>query len=137
MPLGFFIALLGLLAVTLDTVMGWVWLVLMMPFLIDTSVTLCLRVAAGHAPHVAHRDHAYQRLALRAGHPLPVTLGLLALQAVWQFPLAVTVSTRHYSHRLWYFYPPFQPCCWWCTLVARLRLPQRKLPTLNPLNLAW
>ena len=84
--------LLGLLAVTLDAVMGWVWLVLMMPFLIDTSVTLCLRVAAGHAPHVAHRDHAYQRLALRAGHPLPVTLGLLALQAVWQFPLAVTVS---------------------------------------------
>ena len=65
----------------------------MMPFLIDTSVTLCLRVAAGHAPHVAHRDHAYQRLALRAGNPLPVTLGLLALQAVWQFPLAVTVST--------------------------------------------
>ena len=93
-PLGFFIALLGLLAVTLDTVMGWVWLVLMMPFLIDTSVTLCLRVAAGHAPHVAHRDHAYQRLALRAGNPLPVTLGLLALQAVWQFPLAVTVSTE-------------------------------------------
>ena len=93
-PLGFFIALLGLLAVTLDTVMGWVWLVLMMPFLIDTSVTLFLHVAAGHAPHVAHRDHAYQRLALRAGNPLPVTLGLLALQAVWQFPLAVTVSTE-------------------------------------------
>ena len=32
---------------------------------------LSLRVAAGHAPHIAHRDHAYQRLALRAGHPLP------------------------------------------------------------------
>ena len=93
-PLGFFIALLGLLALTLDTVMGWVWLVLMMPFVIDTSVTLCLRVAAGHAPHIAHRDHAYQGLALRAGHPLPVTLGSLALQTVWQFPLAVTVSTE-------------------------------------------
>ena len=93
-PLGFFIALLGLLALTLDTVMGWVWLVLMMPFLIDTSVTLCLRIAAGHPPHVAHRDHAYQRLALRTGGPLPVTLGLLALQTVWQFPLAVTVSTE-------------------------------------------
>ena len=93
-PLGFLIAMVGLLALTLDTVMGWVWLVLMMPFVIDTSVTLCLRVAAGHAPQVAHRDHAYQRLALRAGSPLPVTLGLLALQTFWQFPLAVTISTE-------------------------------------------
>ena len=43
-------------------------------------------------PHVAHRDHAYQRLALRAGSPMPVTLGLLAMH-VWLFPLAVTAVT--------------------------------------------
>ena len=89
-PLGFFLAVLGVLAGSAATSLGVAWCILMMPFLIDTGVTLCWRVLSGDAPHVAHRDHAYQRLVLRIGSPLPVTLGLLAMQTAWQFPLAVT-----------------------------------------------
>ena len=89
-PLGFFLALLGLVAAATDPRVGAAWLILMMPFLIDASVTLCIRSLSGEAPHVAHRDHAYQRLTLLTGGPLTVTLGLLAMQVVWQFPLAVT-----------------------------------------------
>ena len=89
-PLGFFLALLGLLAAATDPRVGAAWLILMMPFLVDTGVTLCIRSLSGKAPHVAHRDHAYQRLTLLTGSPLAVTLGLLAMQVVWQFPLAVT-----------------------------------------------
>ena len=92
-PLGFLLAVLGLLSVNVDPSLGHVWLILMMPLLVDTGVTLLIRLATGHAPHVAHRDHAYQRLALRTGSPLPVTLGLLAMHVVWLFPLAVTVVT--------------------------------------------
>ena len=90
-PIGFFLANLGFLAFEQHSALGWAWCVLMMPFLMDTGCTLVLRVAAGHKPQEAHRDHAYQRLATLAGSPLPVTLGLLALQVGWQFPLAVTV----------------------------------------------
>jgi Fuc2NAc and GlcNAc transferase len=89
-PLGFFLAVLGVLAGSAATSLGIAWCILMMPFLIDTGFTLCWRVLSGDAPHVAHRDHAYQRLVLRTGSPLPVTLGLLAMQTAWQFPLAVT-----------------------------------------------
>ena len=92
-PLGFYLALLGLVALCIDHTLGWVWLVLMMPFLIDSGFTLCIRLLKGHAPHIAHRDHAYQRLTLRAGSSLPVILGLLAMQVAWQFPLAVTIVT--------------------------------------------
>jgi len=92
-PLGFYLALLGLVALCIDHSLGWVWLVLMMPFLIDSGCTLCIRLLKGHAPHIGHRDHAYQRLTLRAGSPLPIILGLLAMQVVWQFPLAVTIVT--------------------------------------------
>ena len=92
-PLGFYLALLGLVALYIDPAFGWVWLVLMMPFLIDSGFTLCIRLLKGHAPHIAHRDHAYQRLTLRAGSSLPVILGLLAMQVAWQFPLAVTIVT--------------------------------------------
>ena len=92
-PLGFFLAVLGMLAVNVHTSLGYVWLILMMPLLVDTGITLLIRVLTGHAPHVAHRDHAYQRLASRADSPMPVTLGLLAMHVVWLFPLAVTAVT--------------------------------------------
>ena len=89
-PLGFFLALLGLMAVATDPLVGVAWFILMMPFLIDTGMTLCIRILSGKPPHVAHRDHAYQRLALLAGGSLTVSLGLLAMQVIWLFPLAVT-----------------------------------------------
>ena len=89
-PLGFSLALLGLCAFKSASILACVWLILMMPFLIDTGLTLCIRTLRGQAPHVAHCDHAYQRLAIKMGGALPVTLGLLGLQVAWQFPLSVT-----------------------------------------------
>ena len=91
-PLGFYLTVLGILAGSADISLGAAWFILMMPFLIDTGVTLCSRLLSGDPPHRAHRDHAYQRLVLRIGSPLPVTLGLMALQTAWQFPLAVTAA---------------------------------------------
>ena len=90
-PLGFFLAVLGLLAFDQSMLLGWAWVVLMMPFFLDTGITLLIRLVLGKAPQVAHRDHAYQRLILRVGSPLPVTLGLLAMQVVWQYPLAILI----------------------------------------------
>ena len=88
-PLGFVLALMGLMAFLTDPSVGFAWLIFMMPFLVDTGLTLGIRVSAGRQPHVAHRDHAYQRLRVQMGSPLPITLGLLGMQVIWQFPLAV------------------------------------------------
>jgi Fuc2NAc and GlcNAc transferase len=96
-PLGFFLAVLGLLAFHQSMLLGWAWVVLMMPFFLDTGITLVIRLTLGQAPHVAHRDHAYQRLTLMLGSPLPVTLGLLAVQVVWQYPLALLIINDQYS----------------------------------------
>ena len=89
-PLGFVLALMGLMAFLTDPSVGLAWLILMMPFLVDTGFTLCIRVLSGEPPHIAHRDHAYQRLSVQLGSALPITLGLLGMQVIWQFPLAVT-----------------------------------------------
>jgi Fuc2NAc and GlcNAc transferase len=89
-PLGFVLALIGLMAFLTDLSVGLAWLILMMPFLVDSGFTLCIRVLLGEPPHIAHRDHAYQRLIGQVGSPLPITLGLLGMQVIWQFPLAVT-----------------------------------------------
>ena len=96
-PLGFFLAVLGLLAFHQSMLLGWAWVVLMMPFFLDTGITLVIRLTLGQAQHVAHRDHAYQRLTMMLGSPLPVTLGLLAVQVVWQYPLALLIINDQYS----------------------------------------
>lgn len=88
-PIGFLLGVLGLAAYRSDAALAAAWLILMMPFLVDATLTLMIRALAGHPPHIAHADHLYQRLARKTGSALPVNLGLLMLQAVWQFPLAM------------------------------------------------
>lgn len=44
------------------------WLILLAPFLFDTSLTLAVRVARGERWYEAHRQHLYQRL-VRCGWP--------------------------------------------------------------------
>ena len=75
---------------------GWVdggvhpllWLLLMSPFLVDTAITLCLRLWRRERITQAHNQHAYQRLARHFRSHRAVDLGLLALQLLWLWPLA-------------------------------------------------
>lgn len=49
------------------------WVILLAPFIFDTSVTLVLRVARGERWFEAHRQHLYQRLTRRGWSHLRVT----------------------------------------------------------------
>lgn len=100
-PLGFLLAVLGLWAGLVDVRLAGVWLILMMPFLVDATGTLLIRIMQGHAPHIAHSDHCYQRLARSTGSALTIDLGLLALHGLWQFPLA-TVFLSHKDYSLFF-----------------------------------
>jgi Fuc2NAc and GlcNAc transferase len=64
----------------------------MSPFLLDSTITLGLRLLRGERVTEAHSQHVYQRLARHWGGHLPVVLGLLVLQALWLTPLAVLLS---------------------------------------------
>ena len=110
LPLGFLIAALALLSTAEGALPGWCWLILLAPFLCDTGITLLLRAAARKPLLRAHREHAYQRLAVR-GHR-PVTLGLLALDVVWLLPLAWLAAHRpSLAPRL--LSAPCCPCALW------------------------
>ena len=98
--LGFLLAALGVRVTLMDFSLGWVWLILMMPFVVDATVTLGIRVTGGQAPHVAHRDHAYQRLTRITGSALVVNLGLLLLHLCWLFPLAMLSLSGVYSRMI-------------------------------------
>lgn len=71
----------------------WAVVVLMGVFVVDATVTLLRRIARGKRPDTAHRNHAYQYAATRYNSHVPVTLGVLAINILWLFPIALAVGT--------------------------------------------
>ncbi len=107
--LGFVIAATALVAVDLQITSIWPWLILAAIFIVDATVTLVVRVFRGDAWHSAHRSHAYQVLARKAGSHAKVSLGVVAINVLWLMPLAWT------AHKV----PAWG---WWLTFLAWLPL---------------
>jgi len=61
-------------------------------FIVDATVTLIGRLVRKQKPHVAHRSHAFQHLALRFGSHKPVTIGVVAITILWLLPIAFAVA---------------------------------------------
>jgi len=70
-----------------------IWLVLLAGFISDASYTLLRRLLRSERITQAHREHLYQRLSRRWHSHLAVDLALLAVIALWLFPLAWAVLT--------------------------------------------
>lgn len=69
------------------------WLILLAVFITDSTWTLAWRLFSGQPVTQAHRLHAYQRLARHWKSHLAVDLLLMAINALWLFPLAWTASS--------------------------------------------
>jgi Fuc2NAc and GlcNAc transferase len=63
-------------------------------FVSDATVTLIRRLLRKQKPHVAHRSHAYQHLAIRFGSHVKVSLLVLAVNVVWLLPIAFLVADK-------------------------------------------
>jgi Fuc2NAc and GlcNAc transferase len=70
----------------------WAWLILLGAFIVDATVTLVRRGLRGEKVYEAHRSHAYQHAARKAGSHIPVTLAFAGINLLWLFPLAVLVT---------------------------------------------
>ena len=89
---GFIIGIFSLIAADSVGLLGWVWVILLGVFIVDATVTLIGRVLRKQQPHVAHRSHAFQHLALRFGSHKRVTIGVVAINVLWLFPIAFAVT---------------------------------------------
>lgn len=87
--LGYVIAVLALADSAHRPAAVWVWLILGGVFFVDASVTLVRRALRGERLHEAHRQHAYQRAALRWGSHAKVTVAVVIVNLLWLFPWAV------------------------------------------------
>jgi Fuc2NAc and GlcNAc transferase len=92
--LGIAIGGLSLLAAKQQHELLWVWIILLAVFVSDATVTLIRRLLRKQKPHVAHRSHAYQHLAIRFGSHAKVSLLVLAVNVVWLLPIAFLVADK-------------------------------------------
>jgi Fuc2NAc and GlcNAc transferase len=93
---GFLGLMLGTLAIQAAGVSPnwlWSWIILLGVFVVDATLTLLRRLHRREKVFEAHRSHAYQRAALRAGTHTPVTLAVGAINLFWLLPLALLVGT--------------------------------------------
>lgn len=65
-----------------------IWLILLMPFVVDASLTLVRRVYSGARWWQAHQEHAYQRLLLGSWRPSALVAGLILVNVLVCWPLA-------------------------------------------------
>jgi Fuc2NAc and GlcNAc transferase len=90
--LGITIGGLALLSTQQNAELLWVWIILLGVFVTDSTITLLRRLARKQKPHVAHRSHAYQHLALRYQSHSKVAIGMLAINVLWLLPNAYLVA---------------------------------------------
>ena len=92
--LGIVISGLSLIAANQDPELLWVWIILLAVFVSDATVTLIRRLLRKQKPHVAHRSHAYQHLAIRLDSHAKVALLVLAVNIAWLLPIAFLVADK-------------------------------------------
>ncbi len=91
-PTGLMLSGMALLGWTQGILNPACWLILLAFFIADASCTLLWRLFTGQPVTQAHSLHAYQRLSRHWGSHLAVDLLLMALNALWLFPLAWAAS---------------------------------------------
>ena len=92
--LGIVIGGLSLIAANQDPELLWVWIILIAVFVSDATVTLIRRLLRKQKPHVAHRSHAYQHLAIRLNSHAKVALLVLVVNIAWLLPIAFLVADK-------------------------------------------
>lgn len=90
--LGFVIGIFSLQATLYNNNLLACWLILAAVFITDATYTLIRRALNGARVLEAHRTHAYQHAADYAGKHWPVTIGVILINTLWLFPLALLLK---------------------------------------------
>jgi len=85
---------LGLFAIyyaNLDINFFWCVIILLGTFISDATVTLVRRFVRGQKIYLAHREHAYQHLAIKLGSHAPISIAYALITLLWLLPIASLV----------------------------------------------
>lgn len=92
--LGIVLAILSIQAAWTAPQLFWSWLILLGVFIVDATWTLLRRLLRGDKLYQAHRSHAYQFASRHFKSHETVTLGVVVVNSLWLFPMAVWVGAN-------------------------------------------
>jgi Fuc2NAc and GlcNAc transferase len=90
--LGMMLGVMSVQAAWVGSELFWSWIILLAVFVVDATVTLTRRLWRGELFYEAHRNHAYQQVAMRCGSHRPVTIAVAGINLAWLLPLALLVG---------------------------------------------
>lgn len=90
--LGFIFGVLSLQAAYVSPLFFWSWLIVLGVFIVDATLTLCVRAMRREKIYEAHSTHAYQHAARYFKSHTPVTLMVLLINLLWLMPIAWCVA---------------------------------------------
>ncbi len=70
----------------------WSWLILLGVFIVDSTITLLIRLIAGAKIYEAHSSHAYQCAARKYSSHVVVTVFVLFVNLIWLLPISIFVG---------------------------------------------
>lgn len=86
--IGFSLGVLALISMQHGSMSVWTWVLLLGVFIVDATVTLCLRYLRGDKWYEGHASHAYQNAARKHKSHAKVTISVLVINSLWLAPLA-------------------------------------------------
>ncbi|MCB1664462.1 MAG: glycosyltransferase family 4 protein [Pseudomonadales bacterium] len=89
---GMSLGLIALLSHYHGSMSLWSWFLLLAVFVVDATVTLLRRTLRGQRWSQAHRQHAYQHMAVGQNGHKNVSLGVLGLNLLYLLPLAIAAG---------------------------------------------
>ena len=110
--LGFLIAMFALGSSGSDSISPWSWVILYGVFVVDTTLTLLVRMFTGQPWYRPHNLHAYQKMARAGRTHARVTGTILLVNIVWCLPLAV-VATLFADYSFWVVLVALTPIVFW------------------------
>ena len=86
--IGFMLGVIAIISVQQQAMTVWTWLILLGVFVVDATLTLFRRFAAGEKWYQGHACHAYQKAAKHFNSHQKVTITIMLINTFWLAPLA-------------------------------------------------
>ncbi|MDD9889120.1 MAG: glycosyltransferase family 4 protein [Gammaproteobacteria bacterium] len=91
--IGFVLGTLAIISMQSESFTVWTWFILLGVFVVDSTVTLLIRLGRRENWYEGHASHAYQNAARMYKSHAKVTIRVLVINCLWLAPLA-WLSTR-------------------------------------------
>lgn len=86
--IGFVLGIVALISMKYEIFTVWTWFILLGVFVVDTAVTLIVRILRGDNWYEGHASHAYQNAARRYKSHAKVTIRVIGVNCLWLAPMA-------------------------------------------------